>query len=134
MPLSQFTVSTSSRREIVDITSKVQQCVAEAGVQRGLACISVGHCTCAVYVNEHERGLLADTLRLVDELTAKGDWQHDRIDDNAAAHLAASLLGCSVVLPVEGGRVQLGTWQSILLVELDGPRRRTVTVSVVVDR
>jgi secondary thiamine-phosphate synthase enzyme len=131
MPRTQLAVNTAQRRQVIDLTGQVQTAVASLGVTEGLACISVQHCTCALYVNENESGLLADTLRLVEELTSRGGWQHDRIDDNAAAHLAASLLGPSVVLPVEGGEVVLGTWQRILLLELDGPRRRTVTVSVV---
>ena len=96
----------------------------------GLACISVPHCTCAVYVNENEAGLVQDMLALIDRLS-EGEWRHDRIDDNAGAHLAASLIGNSVCVPVQAGRMVLGTWQRVMLVELDGPRRRTVHVTVV---
>ena len=134
MPRTRFSVSTTKRREIIDITRQVEEAVAASGVEQGIVCVSAAHCTAAIYVNEHESGLLQDTLRLVDEMTQRGDWRHDRIDDNAAAHLAASIIGSSVVLPVTGGRVELGTWQRILLMELDGPRQRGVTVTVVSDR
>lgn len=133
MPRAQFTVQSSKRTEILDITDEVAAKVAAMGLNDGLACVSVAHCTCAIYVNENESGLVADTLRLVEEMTRRGDWRHDRIDDNAAAHLAASIIGSSVCLPVAGGRVELGTWQRIMLLELDGPRRRRVTVQVVAD-
>jgi len=134
MPLQRFQISTSRQREILDITRQVQEAVGQMDVAAGLACISVAHCTCALYVNEYERGLIDDTLRLLDEIASRGDWQHDRIDDNAAAHLAASVVGSSVTLPVVDGAVELGVWQRILLVELDGPRRRKVSVCVVSER
>ncbi len=134
MPRKRFSVSTSKRREIIDITPQVEEIVRDSGVNEGIVCISAAHCTAAIYVNEYEGGLLRDTLRLIDEMTTRGDWEHDRIDDNAAAHLAASVIGSSVVLPVTGGRVELGTWQRVLLVELDGPRQRGVTVTVVADK
>jgi secondary thiamine-phosphate synthase enzyme len=133
MPHARFTVSTSRSHEVIDITKQVQQAVSEMGVEQGIACISVSHCTCALYLDEFERGLVADTLRLLEELTGREGWQHDRIDDNAAAHLASTLLGASLTLPVVDRTVELGTWQRILLAELDGPRRRNVTVSVVAD-
>jgi len=133
MPRIQFAVQSSRRSEVLDITDEVSAKVAAMGVEQGLVCVSVAHCTCALYVNENESGLVADTLRLIEEMSQRNDWRHDRIDDNAAAHLAASIIGSSVVLPVNGGRVELGTWQRIMLLELDGPRRRRVTVQVVAD-
>lgn len=126
--MHQLTINTSTRRQILDITDDVAAALTDAA--DGLACISVPHCTCAIYVNENEPGLLADTLALVERLV-QGQWRHDRIDDNAEAHLAASLLGNSVCLPVQDGRLVLGTWQRVMLVELDGPRRRTVHLTFV---
>lgn len=128
MPMHQLTLSTNSRRQIIDITAEVGAAIPAAA--DGLACISVPHCTCAVYVNENEPGLVQDTLALI-ECLSQGHWQHDRIDDNADAHLAASLIGNAVCLPVQAGKLVLGTWQRVMLVERDGPRRRTVHVTVV---
>ncbi len=128
MPTHQLTLSTGSRRQIMDITSQVAAAIADAG--DGLACVSVPHCTCAVYVNENESGLVQDTLALIDKLS-QGAWRHDRIDSNADAHLAATLIGNAVCLPIQSGKLVLGTWQRVMLVELDGPRRRTVHVTVV---
>lgn len=131
MPTRHLNVTTRQRREIIDLTDEVLAALTALGAGDGLVCISVGHCTCAIYVNENESGLVADTLRLLDRLAADGHWQHDRIDDNARAHLAASLMGNSVVLPVVDGRLELGTWQRVMLVELDGPRRREVAVTLI---
>jgi len=122
-----FSVKTEQRRQIVDITEHVAD-VLEPDT-KGLACISVPHCTCAVYINENETGLVQDMLTFIDRL-CQGAWRHNRIDDNAEAHLAASLLGNAVCVPVNGGKLVLGTWQRIMLVELDGPRRRTVHVTL----
>lgn len=133
MPTQRFPISTGKRRQVSDITSQVQEAVRAAGCDQGLACISVPHCTCTVYVNENESGLVADTLELINQLPAGGSWQHNRIDNNAEAHLVASLMGSSTCLPVSGGQVELGTWQRIMLIELDGPRERRVTVTVVPD-
>ena len=131
MPTQRFRISTGKRCQITDITSQVQEAVRAAGCDQGLACISVAHCTCTVYVNENESGLVADTLELLNQLPAGGSWQHNRIDNNAEAHLVASLMGSSTCLPVSGSQVELGTWQRIMLIELDGPRERRVTVTVV---
>lgn len=131
MPTQHFNVATDSRRQIIDITSTVQQAVAESNIDEGLVVVSVPHCTCTVYVNENEAGLVADTLEIIDRLTTGGRWRHDRIDNNAEAHLAASIMGNAVCLPVSSGEVQLGTWQRIMLVELDGPRHRRVAVTII---
>ncbi len=127
-----FRVKTGSRVEIVDVTDKVTEIVRESGVDTGLANVYSRHTTAAVVVNEPESGLLNDIVSVLSELVPEGEgYEHDRIDNNADAHLRAILLGGSVTLPVVGGEPDLGTWQSVLLVELDGPRTRTLRVTVV---
>jgi len=121
---------TSSPVEVADITREVEAVVAAAGIAEGLANIAAPHCTCALYVNENESGLVHDVLRTVRELAFREGYRHDRIDDNAAAHVAASLIGSALTLPVEAGRLKLGTWQRVMLLELDGPRSRSVIVTV----
>jgi len=98
----------------------------------GIAVIYTPHTTTALIVNEAESGLLEDIVEVLQKLIPKGaGYKHDRIDDNADAHLRACILGNSLVIPVENGRLVLGTWQRILFVELDGPRRRRVYVKVI---
>ena len=132
MSVETLSVTTNRRQEILDLTEEVQSALGGQG--DGVACVSVGHCTCGVYLNENESGLLEDTLALLTELTGGRPWRHDHIDDNAGAHLAATLLGNAVLVPVRGGKLQLGTWQRLMLVELDGPRRRSVTVTLLPER
>lgn len=133
MATHTFTRRTSARRQVVDITADVSGIVRGTGASAGICLISVPHCSCAVYVNENEAGLVDDVLTLLARIVRGGEWQHDRIDNNASAHLTAILAGNSVALPIEGGEVHLGTWQSIMLAELDGPRERRVNVTVMGD-
>lgn len=79
-------------------------------------------------VNEAERRLVADIETFLADVVPDEGWQHDEIDDNADSHLRAMLCGGSETLPVRGGALDLGTWESVLLVECDGPRARTVEV------
>ncbi len=131
MPAETFSLTTDHRRSILDITDTVAELLREMAVDAGLICISVPHCTCCLYVNENEAGLLEDTLLLLDNIGGRGNWRHDRIDNNADAHLCASVVGNSVTLPVRAGRIELGTWQRVMLVELDGPRTRRVTLTAI---
>jgi secondary thiamine-phosphate synthase enzyme len=126
-----FRVRTTARLEVVDITPRVAQVVARAGVDEALCTVFVPHATAAVVINENaDAGFRADLVSALAKLFPEGVWEHDRIDDNGAAHLKAALLGPSESIPVRGGRLRLGTWQGIALVECDGPREREVVVDV----
>jgi secondary thiamine-phosphate synthase enzyme len=131
---SEYTVRTPARVSLVNVTRELERAVRESGIESGLACAFVPHTTCALIVNEDEAGLRRDLSRLVtgviEPLRSAAPFAHDRVDDNAAAHLAASLLQPSVVIPVAGGKPALGTWQSLFVVEMDGPRTRTLRVTV----
>jgi len=128
------TIRTRASLELVNVTAELERAVRESGVESGIALAFVPHATCALLLNEDESGLREDMLRLVREviepLRRKAPFAHDRIDDNAAAHLGSILLGPSLSIPVSGGRPVLGTWQQLFLVELDGPRSRTLRVVV----
>jgi secondary thiamine-phosphate synthase enzyme len=122
------TVETAERVDVVDVTAQVESLVPEDA--DGVCTVFVEHTTAGVVVNEAESRLLRDVERFVSELAADSGWEHDEIDDNADAHLRSMLLGSDVTVPVAEGSLALGTWQSILLVECDGPRRRNLTVRV----
>ncbi len=130
--VEEFRVSTSSRFEVVDITSRVESVVSRSGVRNGLCLVFVPHATAAVIANEAEPGLMQDYIDLIKELfKPDAPWRHNRIDDNAHAHLASAVIGPSRVFPVIDGRCVRGTWQNIMLVEMDGPRSRRVIVEVI---
>ncbi len=128
----ELTLSTSSRFELVDITGRVEEAVRRSGVRNGMCLVFAPHATAAIIANEHERGLVEDMVDLIRELfKPDAAWRHNRIDDNAHAHLASALIGAGRVFPVMEGRLVRGTWQNIFLVEMDGPRaRRKVIVEV----
>ena len=125
-------VSTTGRRELLDITSEAKASVAASGVTNGLCVIFSRHTTATVIVNENESGLRQDIMKKVeDSFPESGNWKHNRIDNNADAHLACTFFGPSVSIPVVGGSLTLGTWQSIFLLELDGPRSRSALIEVI---
>ncbi len=129
--MGEFSIRTRKKQEMVDITGQVADLVKQSGVSNGLCLVYVPHATAAVAINENaDPQVCDDILDALAALIPEGKWRHDRIDDNAAAHIKATILGPSETVPVRGGRLRLGTWQSLMLVELDGPRDRTVIVEV----
>jgi secondary thiamine-phosphate synthase enzyme len=126
--MATITVDTESRTELVDITDRVATALPDDA--SGVCTVFSQHTTMGVVVNEAESRLLGDLADGLDQLVPDDGWAHDEIDDNADSHVRALLVGESVTVPVDRGALQLGRWQSILAVECDGPRSRTVTVCV----
>ena len=132
-----LTVQTGERVQLLDLTERVMALVRGAGIREGLVSVFSLHTTSTVFINEFQNALIADVVRFLERIVdQEGDWLHndpahsdcDRM--NADSHLRALLLGHSVTLQVSGGEVVLGQWQRILLAELDGPRERSVRVTV----
>jgi len=122
-------VKTKSRFESIDITDLVQESI--KGVNEGVAYVIVKHTTCAITINEAERGLMSDYIEWAKKLVPpEGEFKHNIIDNNGHAHVISSIIGNSRVVPITGGTLDLGTWQRIILLEFDGPRTRTVLVKV----
>lgn len=123
-------INTNKNFEIIDITSRINELI---DIEEGIISVFSRHSTSAIVVNENERGLLADLEFMLNNVVSdKFSYQHDRIDDNARSHLKSFLLSSSESLPVKNGKLDLGTWQSVFFIELDGPRsNRTVTLTMV---
>ena len=123
-------INTNRNFEIIDITSKINELI---DIDEGIISIFSKHSTSAIVVNENESGLLKDLeFALNNMIQDKYSYQHDRIDNNARSHLKSFLLSSSECLPVKNGKLDLGTWQSVFFIELDGPRHaRTVTLTMV---
>lgn len=130
-------VRTESGTQVVNVTRKVTDACGQLGLGEGILLVSCRHTTCALSLNEDEAGLRHDLERLggslLNAFRGPDGYRHDEIDDNAQAHLTSVLLGHSLTLPVASGRPVLGTWQSILLLEMDGPRSRTLDLTFVGD-
>jgi len=124
--------------EILDITEKVSRVVSESGIKNGLVNIWVPHTTAAIAVNEHDTDLWHDILTAMERLVPiKADYRHNAKygwnvrEQNAHAHILNCLVKPDVTIPLQAGNMQLGTWQSILFVEMDGPRTRSINVQVI---
>jgi len=126
----ELEVRTATRSELVDVTAKVAEAVARSGVDEGLAYIWCPHTTAGVTVNEAADPDVALDITEALERMVPRDAGYRHREGNADGHVKASLLGSSVTLPVEAGRLALGTWQGVFLGEFDGPRRRRLQVRV----
>jgi secondary thiamine-phosphate synthase enzyme len=129
--MTELRVRTRAKREMVDLTARVAEVVARADVSEGLCSVYVPHATAAIVINENDDpNVCLDVLDALDGLIPAGRWRHDRVDGNAASHIQATILGPGETIPVREGRLVLGTWQAVMLVELDGPRDRRVLVTI----
>lgn len=129
--MTEFTVRTRRKTELVDITDQVQEIVRRAGTAEGICCVYVPHATAAILINENaDPQICDDLLDALARLFPEGVWRHDRFDRNAAAHLKSAVTGPGQVIPVAGRRLLLGRWQAVMLAEFDGPRERRVIVTV----
>ena len=126
MGTSRILVSTEDRLSVVDVTDRVQDAVPSD--LQGSCTVFARHTTTGVTVNEAESRLLDDFASALSDLVPDEGWEHDALDGNADAHVRAMLVGPSETVPVVDGDLDLGTWQSVLLVDCDGPRERALDV------
>jgi len=127
----QFDVKTGARTQFVDITGEVQQAVRKLGITEGVCTVFVPHTTAGITINENaDPSVVRDLINTLEKLIPYGaGYSHS--EGNADSHVKASLMGSSVQVIVNEGRLQLGTWQGIYFCEFDGPRSRRVWVSVI---
>lgn len=126
--MRRFEVETDARTQVLDVTNDVRDAVPDDAT--GVCTVFVRHTTAGVVVNENESKLVGDIQNFLDDLVPDEGHAHDALDGNADSHLRATLIGSDVSIPVEDGELALGTWQSVLFVECDGPRTREVVVGV----
>jgi secondary thiamine-phosphate synthase enzyme len=134
----EFAISTHKRMEIQDITNIVANVVEESRIVNGLVHLWVPHATAAIAVNEHDTDLWDDILTALERLAPiNGNYRHNakyswtESEQNAHAHILNCLIKPSVTVPLENRKMQLGTWQSVLFIEMDGPRTRQIQVQVI---
>jgi thiamine phosphate synthase YjbQ (UPF0047 family) len=143
------TFNTSERREFVRITEDVAAAVKDSGIQEGMVLVSAMHITAAVWINDDEPGIQADALEWLDKVappswkpaanaTAEqllpdpGDYRHHRGgEDNGDAHLKNLLMHHQVIVPITGGKLDLGPWQAIFYVEFDGQRNKRLVIKAI---
>jgi secondary thiamine-phosphate synthase enzyme len=130
-----FRVDTKQSQQAIDVTDAVRQIVRRSGLRDGLCHVMVLHSTAALIVNENDDlNIAADLMQALSRAVPDhAGWRHDQVDDNAHAHIKASLLGPSELLAVRGGELVLGAWQRLILLEFDGPRQRQVSVQLLTE-
>ena len=128
-----ITISTTKKQELIDIADSVNYIVNKSGVKNGLCNIFTMHATAAIIINENaDPDICIDTLDALNKLVKEGIWRHDKLDGNAASHIKSTILGPSETIPIKNSKLQLGTWQSPMLVELDGPRNnRKIVITII---
>ncbi len=131
--METINLSTEGNLQMVEITGKLNEIAGKSGVKNGVLLAFVDGSTGALVTLEDETGLVEDFREMLENVVPDREgYRHDRIDSNAVSHLRASLLGASVALPIENGKLVHGTWQQVFFVDLDKrPRKRTIRVQVV---
>jgi secondary thiamine-phosphate synthase enzyme len=125
---------TTKRREIINITPKVNECLAESGVTEGLVLVNAMHITASVFINDDESGLHSDYERWLEKLAPEkpyDQYAHNGYEDNADAHLKRTIMGREVVVAITDGKLDFGPWEQIFYYELDGKRRKRALVKII---
>ena len=124
-----FDVPTRTRDQLVNITAQVQQTVHALGITDGTVTVFVPHTTCGLTINENaDPAVVSDMIRQLDLMVPHRQPFYEHAEGNSAAHIKASMMGCSLQVLVICGHLELGVWQGIYLCEFDGPRMRRVWV------
>ncbi|MCK5272765.1 MAG: secondary thiamine-phosphate synthase enzyme YjbQ [Sedimentisphaerales bacterium] len=122
------------RRELINITSQVEECLTQSGIAEGLCLVNAMHITAGVFINDDESGLHQDFEDWLEKLAPEkpySQYRHNGYEDNADAHLKRTIMGREVVVAVTEGRLDFGTWERIFYGEFDGKRRKRVLVKII---
>lgn len=122
------------RREIIHITSQIQQCVDESGIKEGLCLVNAMHITASVFINDNEGGLHQDYEQWLEHLAPEkpyDQYRHNGFEDNADAHLKRTIMGREVVVAITDGHLDFGPWEAIFYYELDGKRKKRALVKII---
>ncbi|MBN2592406.1 MAG: YjbQ family protein [Sedimentisphaerales bacterium] len=126
--------NTSSRREFINITPEVEECLNESGIKEGFVLCNAMHITASVFINDDESGLHNDFEVWLEKLAPEkpySQYHHNGFEDNADAHLKRSVMGREVVVAVTRGKLDFGPWEQIFYGEFDGKRKKRVLVKII---
>lgn len=127
----ELTIKSSRNNEIVDLTGKINSLLSRENVKEGLCNVFVAHTTCAVTTADLDPGTDLDFLEAIEKIFPEGKYRHPHDPSHVGEHIMSSIIGASVLVPVKSGKLVLGTWQQVVLVELSGPRERKVVISII---
>jgi secondary thiamine-phosphate synthase enzyme len=131
MPSHTITISTRRDKQVLDITDRVEQCLEKLETQDGLCNLFVLHTTAALTTGEAIEGTDEDLMETLERIIPHIKFRHAHDPSHAPDHMISSIVGSGLTLPVRGGKLELGTWQRVLLVECNGPRNRSISVTVI---
>ncbi|MFC1793095.1 secondary thiamine-phosphate synthase enzyme YjbQ [Planctomycetota bacterium] len=126
--------NTTSRRQYINITPEVEECLRESGIKEGFVLCNAMHITASVFINDDESGLHSDFEVWLEKLAPEkphSQYQHNGFEDNADAHLKRSVMGREVVVAVTGGKLDFGPWEQIFYGEFDGKRKKRILVKII---
>ena len=130
----ELTFEVPTRRAFINITSEVESCVRESGVQEGLVLVNAMHITASVFINDDEPGLHHDYDVWLEKLAPHepvDQYRHNGYEDNADAHLKRQIMGREVVVAITDGQLDFGTWEQIFYGEFDGRRKKRVLIKII---
>ena len=131
MATTTITISTKRDKQVLDITPRIHQFLVESEISEGLCNIFVRHTTAAITMGEAIEGTDEDLMETLERMIPQINFRHGHDPSHAPDHMISSIVGASVTVPVRGGKLHLGTWQRVLLIECNGPRDREVALTVV---
>ncbi len=126
--------NTSARRELINITREVENCLVESQIQEGLVLVNAMHITASVFINDDESGLHQDYESWLERLAPElphSQYKHNTYEDNADAHLKRTIMGREVVVAITAGKLDFGPWEQIFYGEFDGKRKKRVLVKII---
>jgi secondary thiamine-phosphate synthase enzyme len=128
--MQSFIIKTKKKKQVVDITEKINDLLKKEDKKEGIAFVFCLHTTCCLTTADLDPGTDEDYLKALAKMFPKGEYNHPHNPDHVGDHIMSSLVGASVLAPIERGVVRLGQWQRIVLIELNGPRERELVLQI----
>jgi len=131
----EFRVSSTKKQELIDITGQINNIIRDSGIKTGICNVYVTHATAGIIINEnYDPNICIDFINAINRaIPEHNNYLHDRIDNNAGAHIKSALIGPSETIPIRNEKLKLGTWQSVMLADFDGPKERTIIITLIKD-
>jgi secondary thiamine-phosphate synthase enzyme len=130
MPAEIVSISSRRAKQVIDITDRVEQVLAQSGICEGLCNLFIAHTTAAITTGESIEGTDEDLMETLEKIIPNIRFRHAHDPSHAPDHMISSIVGSSLSIPIANGKLRLGTWQRVLLVECNGPRRRECVVTI----
>jgi len=131
MPVEIVSISSRRAKQVIDITDRVEQVLAQSGIRDGLCNLFIAHTTAAITTGESIEGTDEDLMETLEKIIPNIRFRHAHDPSHAPDHMISSIVGSSLSIPIASGKLRLGTWQRVLLLECNGPRQRECVVTIV---